>query len=59
VVRKLRATGAVLQPILAGALDSGLGVLAQADAGRPSVPPCLAAVVRVGEGLVEREGECA
>lgn len=59
MMRKPRATGAVFQPILAGALDGGLGVLAQADARRLSVSPCLAAIVRVGERLVEREGERA
>lgn len=56
---KLRPTGAVLEPILAGAFDGGLRVLAQADTGRGGVSPYLAAVVCVGEGLVEREGEGA
>lgn len=56
VRRKLRATGAVLKPILARAGDSGLGVLAQRDTGGLGVPPCLPSLVFVCEGFVESEG---
>lgn len=53
------ATRAIAKPVFAATPDRSLAVLTERDPGALRIPPDLAAVIRVGELLVDCEGESA